>query len=365
MTFEELKEKFVNDPTYFDNVNDHIKVSIDKATHSYLNKKNLGYLIIDSIYEQLGIGPIMRLYKSRSNICYDLDGLVKHQVIQRILNPDSKLATFDAKNDYLDSLVDEDSILKHIYRSLDILGDKYVSLQKSIFNYSNKFIKRDMSSIHYDLTNYYFEIKQNDEDIDEKKGLRKKGVSKENRKIPIVQMGLCMDKSGYPICFDVFPGNILDSSTVVPILKNHINNYGLEKVIFVADRICNNNPNIEELINNDNGYIISRSILKATKDFQDYVKDDLGYDGENKDKFKVKSRIIEKSYNGKTYKEKQVVYWSKEHYDAQIKENKHFQDYLNSVVEHPKKLKDNAGRKSEFLKVKYTDKLTGEKIKVI
>ena len=48
--------------------------------------------------------------------------------------------------------------------------------------------------VFYDVTNYYFEIDEKDEED----GLRNKGVSKEHRPNPIIQMGLFMDELGLP-----------------------------------------------------------------------------------------------------------------------------------------------------------------------
>lgn len=55
--------------------------------------------------------------------------------------------------------------------------------------------------MYYDVTNYYFEI-------DEQDDLRRKGVSKEYRPNPIVQMGLFMDKNGLPVSYGLYPGNM-------------------------------------------------------------------------------------------------------------------------------------------------------------
>lgn len=45
------------------------------------------------------------------------------------------------------------------------------------------------------------------------------GVCKEERKLPIVQMGLFMDDEGIPIAIETFPGNTLDHLTLRPALK--------------------------------------------------------------------------------------------------------------------------------------------------
>ena len=67
---------------------------------------------------------------------------------------------------------------------------------------------RSPEAIYYDVTNFYYEIENPDEDIlDEdgnvlEKGKRKMGVCKEERKLPIVQVGLFMDDDGIPIAIE-------------------------------------------------------------------------------------------------------------------------------------------------------------------
>ena len=86
---------------------------------------------------------------------------------------------------------------------------------------------RSPEIIYYDVTNFYFEISGPDDDIlDEdgnviEKGLRKMGVCKEERKLPIVQMGLFMDDSGIPIAIESFPGNTLDHLTLRSALEKN------------------------------------------------------------------------------------------------------------------------------------------------
>ena len=82
----------------------------------------------------------------------------------------------------------------------------------------NKF-NRQSSLVFYDVTNFYFEIEDPDDDTEEEKGIRKMGVSKEERKSPIIQMGLFMDEQGFPISVEMFPGNTLDHQTVIGSLK--------------------------------------------------------------------------------------------------------------------------------------------------
>jgi hypothetical protein len=54
---------------------------------------------------------------------------------------------------------------------------------------SKAIVKRKTGVLYYDLTNFFFELEQED-------GLKQYGRSKENRPNPIVQMGLFMDADG-------------------------------------------------------------------------------------------------------------------------------------------------------------------------
>ena len=68
------------------------------------------------------------------------------------------------------------------------------------------------------------------------KGLRKFGVSKENRRQPIVQTGLFLDDQGIPLSIEEFPGNTLDAQTLRTAMKKTVGTFGMGRFILVADR---------------------------------------------------------------------------------------------------------------------------------
>ena len=88
---------------------------------------------------------------------------------------------------------------------------------------------RDTSLIYYDVTNYYFET-------DEQTDFLRKGVSKEHRPNPIVQMGLFMDNQGIPITYELFPGNTNDCLTYRPNFGRIKKQFNLGRVISSADK---------------------------------------------------------------------------------------------------------------------------------
>jgi len=124
--------------------------------------------------------------------------------------------------------------------------------------------------LYYDVTNYYFEI-------DEPDALREKGVSKEHRPNPIVQMGLFMDEKGLPVSYELYQGNANDSTTLPSMLDDTVVEFGMHKLIVVADKGMMSGDNIARIRLMHNGYVISYSLLGADQQFKEYVLDAAGY----------------------------------------------------------------------------------------
>jgi transposase len=165
---------------------------------------------------------------------------------------------------------------------------------------------RNLELIYYDVTNYYFEI-----DMEDK--LRKKGVSKEHRPNPIVQMGLATDADGLPISYEVFPGSESEKLHLRPTVSELYRKYGCKRVIAVADSAQNTGNNIYYLDKGNQGYVFSQSIRGGSKALKKYVTDESGYkwlSNEYKWKSRVERREIQVDFirnDGTTYKKKMLV----------------------------------------------------------
>lgn len=359
-----------------------------------LNPKNIGFMFLNSIYNELGIDTLLNRIKSDSKIEYDLNGLTKLLVFGRILEPASKKKTFENRDKYLFPVtICED--LNDIYKVLNVLEKNSKKIQNRMnTKIKNSSIGRNTSLTYYDVTNYYFETMYGDDDIYEldenneiikdensepiivKKGFRKKGVSKENSKGPIVQMGLFIDNNGIPVSHKLFPGNTQDKTTFKDVLENDIDEMSLGRIITVADNGMNTQENKYLITEKGNGYVVSKSVKKSWSKLSNWALDNNEYT-EIKDSsgtlvFKYKSRInnvelIYKNNDGtkskKIVKEKEIIYWSKKYYEKELHQNKKFIEYLESCKENPDKLKDKQRKSQKFIEVLDIDKKTGEVIK--
>ena len=358
-----------------------------------LNPKNIGYLFLNQIYHDLGIDVFLNRIKADSKIEYDLNGLTKLLVFERILNPQSKKKTFENKNRYLFSITTSTD-LNDIYKALDVLDENSKKIQNRMnTKIKNSSIGRVTNLTYYDVTNYYFETMYGDDDVYEldenneivkdekgqpviiKKGFRKKGVSKEGKKEPIVQMGLFIDNNGIPVSHKLFPGNTQDKTTFKNVLEKDVDDMDLGRIVVVADNGMNTQENKYLIVEKGNGYIVSKSVKKSWRMMRPWALDNNNYT-EIKNSFgevvfKYKSRIneIELTYKNedgtkskKKVKEKEIIYWSKKHYEKEINQNKKFIEYLESCKEHPDKLKDKERKSQQFIKTVDIDKETGEVI---
>lgn len=336
------------------------------------NPRLYSHIFLDKLFEELGLKCFFSSYKNFSKIEYDVLNFVKILTYGRVLNPDSKIGTLEQNDDYYIPILKKFNKY-NVYDTLDFI---YENKEKIIRRMNTSLVKkwhRNPEIIFYDVTNFFFETDDPDEDIldDEgniiRKGMRKMGVIKENRKQPIVQMGLFMDDQGIPISIQSFPGNTLDANTFRPAIAQSIDNLEYARFIMIGDRGMCNYPNILHLLDRNNGYIIAKSILKSTKKEQEWICSNEEYIHENEN-FKYKSKIIKrivKDEKGqkRTVTERVIVYWSRNFYERDMREHARFMDVLEKILANPRdfRVTDMQLRKIRpFFKAEFLNTDTGE-----
>ena len=335
--------------------------------------KMFAHILLERILEELGLNTFFSSYKGFTKLKYDVYGFAKLLIFGRLLNPASKYATVQQNDDYYDPILSDDFNSDNVYDTLSFIAENKDKIIRRMNTNLVKKAGRSPSVIYYDVTNFYYEIEEPDEDIfDEEgnvliKGTRKLGVCKEERKLPVVQMGLFMDDDGIPIAIESFPGNTLDHLTLRPAMKKSIDNLDFSRFILIADRGICNYMNLLHLLDAGNGYIVSKSLLKSTKSEKKWTYDDDGYTVVSLD-FKYKSRIVKRTVkdecgNSRTVEEKVVVYWSKKFEERSIRENKKFLDFLKKLEESPQNFRITALQSKslkKFMKKECVNTKTGE-----
>jgi transposase len=224
--------------------------------------------LLDAIFAGLGLDQLFASIKHSAGITYDLQGIVRLLTYGRILEPASKIATMRQNDSYYRPLVKSDNDF-NVYDVLDVIYENRKQIIRRMNTCISRGIGRNTSTVFYDVTNFFFETEEPDEDLvdeegqDIEKGLRKMGVSKENRKQPIIQMGLFLDDNGIPISIETFPGNTLDHLTLRTAMKNTVDTLDLDRFILIADRGMYSGTNMCHVIDRGNGYIVSKSLKKS------------------------------------------------------------------------------------------------------
>ena len=364
--FKEIAKQRSNEDINELIINNLKSKTIDDNSH----QKNLGYVILKKVYNELGISPILTKKQSSLNIKYSLEEIMKLLVFSRILYLASKNETYNNRDIFFDKF---DFSLKDLYRSLDLFESMKDDIIKSIWNNTKDSYNRDTSITYYDTTNYYFEISYNDEDlIDEngnvlEKGSRKKGPSKEHRKTPIIGMGLLMDKNAIPLSYDLFPGNESEKLMMRPTLKKTKSKFGINRTIIVADRGQNTSDNTvfiagkndDDHINHD-GYVYGQSIIGADKEFKTWALDqsefinDYVY-GDDGNLITYKAAVKDENGNILRYEDKPVIFKHKSRVYAKKvkikKDNKRkvvYQIYQKQMIYYSKKYADRQKHEREL-----------------
>ena len=320
------------------------------------NQKNLGYVIIKKLYQELGIIDFLKNKQKTLKIDYKLNDIFSLLIFSRILYPASKKETYKSRNTYFENFnFSEDDM----YRSLSYFKSYKEELELLLWNNTKEKYKRDTTQTYYDCTNYYFEIEYNDADIFDdkgnliKKGYRKRGPEKNHRPDPIIEMGLLMDSTGLPIAYNLFPGNESEKLSLVPEIDRLKNKFKFERTIVVADRGLNCSDNIIKISGTSlemslkkNGYVYGQSVRGADKEFKEWVlsgnyitdkikDDDIELTFTHKSRIHPKTMYVIREDKGETKSgnpvrekiivdQKQMVYFSQKYADKQ----KHDRDMM-------------------------------------
>ena len=233
-----------------------------------------GYLFLQSIYYQMQMNKICRKLKQRYKFKYDINAILSDLIYARILDPCSKRSSYKAASEFLEKPSYE---LHDVYRALDVLGAECDLIQAEVYKNSHFMGKRNDKILYYDCSNYYFEIEQED-------GSKKYGKSKEHRPNPIIQMGLFMDGDGIPLAFSLFPGNANEQTSLKPLEKKVLGDFGCQKFIYCSDAGLGSESIREYNHMGERAYIVTQSIKKLKKEEKEWALSPQGFKRVSDDK---------------------------------------------------------------------------------
>lgn len=374
---EDLEKQFDDSINFLNDELANLKKEFESKVTATFDKKelntfdddtfNIGYVYLKTVFKDLDINSVLKNKQYTSNMKYSLTKACELLTYSRILDPGSIKYIYEHKNQFFEPF---DLSLDDLYRSLKPLLNCKEDIFKIIWENTKEKYNRDASTSYYDCTNYYFEIEYDDNDIKNeegeiiKKGIRKRGPEKNHRPDPIVEMGLLLDKQGFPISYNLFPGNTSEKETLIPEISNIKRRHNINRVIVVADRGLNCSDNMIKMAGidldkkNRDGYIYGQSVRGADQEFKNwilsdnYIVDKISDDDGNEIIFKHKSRIYPKKMyitrddkgltkNGNKIKQtitvdqKQMVYYSQKYADKQKRERQMVIEKAKDLIKNP------------------------------
>nr|WP_103065845.1 IS1634 family transposase [Petrotoga halophila] len=228
------------------------------------DKKNYGIkVIVDRLFERYEMDKFFE--KMDKKIRFDVEDLLKIMVMNRIIEPKSKLGIFKELDYYgfkrIDEAeTDEEGIaLQWMYRTLDVLAQKKEELEKHLYDQRISLFNSVVDLVFYDVTTLAFETQQTNE-------LLQMGYSKDKKfNESQVVLGMSIDRDRMPVSFDIYPGNTFEGHTFKDTIEAMKNRYQLGKVIVVSDRGMMSRTNMEIVENSDYEFIVGKSIKQLKK----------------------------------------------------------------------------------------------------
>ena len=306
----------------------------------------LGYFPLKNLNDSLGCKKYIDLMQSATHFRFNIFDMMSDLIYARVVHPCSKLKTYW---EVIPKLFGKHAFsLDQIYSGLEYIGSEYEKIIE-IFNHQVALkYPFDTSHSYFDCTNFYFEIDKEDH-------FRLKGPSKENKKEPIVGMGLLLDANQIPIGMKMYPGNESEKPVIREIIdelkqRSHISG----RTIQVADKGLNCFNNILHALKAGDGYIFSKSVKTLPETEKTWVLLENDYvDVKNKKGevlYRIKECVDDFSYSytdntghRKTLKltEKRIVTFNPKLAEKQIYE-------INRQVEKVKNLRTCEAKKTEY-----------------
>lgn len=351
----ELQTKGIEDPIAFykeevDKLNLQLNAKRNKEKNRQISdespEKLLGYFPFKNINDKLAVKKYIDLMQTATDFRFNVFDMMSALVYARLVQPCSKSKTYD---EILPKLFEKCSFsLNQLYDGLEYLGWEYEKIIEIYNHQISRLYHFDTSHTYFDCTNFYFEIDKEDD-------FRRKGPSKENKKEPIVGLGLLLDAHQIPIGMKMFPGNESEKPVIRNIIddlkaRNSVNG----RTIQIADKGLNCSENIYHAVKNGDGYIFSKSVKQLPEIEKTWVLLPNDY-REIKDKkgevlYRIKECVDDFEYtikddNGRSKKiklrEKRIVT-----YNPQLAKKQRFEIYRE--IEKAKSLRASQAKRSEY-----------------
>ena len=210
-------------------------------------------LVFDRLWHQLGISEAIQGQVADRRWRFSMERAIFLTVLHRLLDPGSDRAAERWKEDF--QIEGTEGIeLHHLYRAMGWLGEQSIQLghdarslrcrkdliEEELFQH-NRDLFSELELVFFDTTSLYFQGNGGE-------SLGQYGHSKDHRPdLKQMVVGAVLDGAGRPICCQLWPGNLTDVSSLLPVVQRLKSRFAIASICVVADRGMISAQTIEKL----------------------------------------------------------------------------------------------------------------------
>lgn len=213
-------------------------------TVEFESAKALGDVwVLQQLWEQLGFDGLARLFRQTRRRGFDAEQMLRVMVFNRLCDPASKLGVLRWLETVAMPKVDVASVTHdHLLRAMDDWIEHEEQVQQRMAGFLRPLIDAELSVVFYDLTTIeVFGESELEHDV------RAYGRSKRDTIDRQFALGLVQTADGLPIAYEVFEGNVAETTTLMPMVAKVAERFKVTRVVLVADRGLLSMDNLEQL----------------------------------------------------------------------------------------------------------------------
>ena len=245
-------------------------------------------LVFGRLWHDLGMPKLFKELLVDRHFTFDVERAIFLTVLHRLFSPGSDRAAEQWRHNYVIDGVD-DLELHHLYRAMvwlgeplgELLGEKRQAdatsltsrcvkdlVEEALFE-KNRDLFSGLELVFFDTTSIYFEGEGGET-------IGQRGKSKDHRPdLKQMVVGMVSGGNGRPICCELWPGNLSDAKTLIPIVERLKQRFGIGSICIVADRGMISKSTIEQLQSKTrNVRFILGARLRAVKEIRETVLSD-------------------------------------------------------------------------------------------
>jgi transposase len=220
-------------------------------------------LVFERLWRECGMYSIINQLLEMRKFEFDVERAIFVTVLHRLfISGSDRSCEYWMKGYRIDG--SESLSLHHFYRAMAFLGtpvddqrgktpfaprcikdlveEKLFSIRRNLFT--------ELELVFFDTTSIYFEGKGGEE-------IGQYGNSKDHRSDRRqMVVGAVLDNKGFPLCCEIWPRNIADVNTLLPVANRLQKRFGVEKMCIVADRGMISQKTIEAIEAKELNYIL-------------------------------------------------------------------------------------------------------------